>query len=329
MLSKLDLNYLDSVNNLSIKNLGLTGVNPSVACLIVDYKNDSRGVVLSYGVTSKSGRPHAEINALDKISNSQINNQTTLYVSLEPCFKENSCCAKKIISKGIKRVVVSSLDPNPQIYGKGVNFLRSQGVKVLLAGPRQNKFKQINKYFYNFQKNHSPFITLKLAISKNYYSKNLMSKNVTQKETQFYMHKLRLKHDAIIVGLNTYKEDKPKLNCRLNGINKKIRPFILTNDFATKTKFPQITFNEKNFDNFYSIMNKHNIRSVLVEGGLQTFNSFLKCRVFDEIVICQSSEIIKKSKKRYKLDKKLIKSSCKRIDSQEYFMDKIEIYKNV
>ena len=329
MLSKLDLNYLDSVNNLSIKNLGLTGVNPSVACLIVDYKNNSRGVILSYGVTSKSGKPHAEINALDKISNSQINNQTTLYVSLEPCFKENSCCAKKIISKGIKRVVISSLDPNPQIYGKGVSFLKSMGVIVLLAEPRQNKFKQINKYFYNFQKNHSPFITLKLAISKNYYSKNLMSKNVTQKETQFYMHKLRLKHDAIIVGLNTYKEDKPKLNCRLNGINKKIRPFILTNDFATKTKFPQITFNKKNFDKFYSIMNKHNIRSVLVEGGLQTFNSFLKCRVFDEIVICQSSEKIKKSKKRYKLDKKLIKNSCKKIDSQEYFMDKIEIYKNV
>ena len=329
MLSKLDLTYLDSVNNLSIKNLGLTGVNPSVACLIVDYKNNSRGVVISYGITSKDGRPHAEINALDKISNSKINNQTTLYVSLEPCFKENSCCAKKIVSKGIKRVVVSSLDPNPQIYGKGLNFLKSKGVKVLLAGPSQNKFKKINKYFYNFQKNHSPFITLKLAISKNYYSKNLISKNVTQKETQFYMHKLRLKHDAIIVGFNTYKEDKPKLNCRLNGIGKKIRPFVLTNDFATKTKFPQIRLNEGNFDNFYSIMNKHNIRSVLVEGGLQTFSNFLKYGVFNEIVICQSSEIIKKSKKRYKLDKKLVKSSCKKINSQEYFTDKIEIYKNV
>ena len=329
MLSKLDLTYLDSVNNLSIKNLGLTGVNPSVACLIVDYKNNSRGVVLSYGVTSKSGRPHAEINALDKISNSQINNQTTLYVSLEPCFKENSCCAKKIICKGIKRVVISSLDPNPQIYGKGMSFLKSQGVKVLLAGPHQNKFKIINKYFYNFQKNRTPFITLKLAVSKNYYSKNLISKNITQKETQHYMHKLRLKHDAIIVGFNTYKEDNPKLNCRLNGISKKIRPFVLTNDLRTKTKFPQIMFNGRNFDNFFSILNKHDIRSVLVEGGLQTFNSFLKCKVFDEIVICQSSEIIKKSKKRYKLDKKLIKSSCKKIDSQEYFMDKIEIYKNV
>jgi len=329
LLSKFDLNYLDSVNNLSIKNLGLTGVNPSVACLIVDYKNNSRGVVLSYGVTSKSGRPHAEINALDKISNSQINNQTTLYVSLEPCFKEKSCCAKKIINKGIKRVVISSLDPNPQIYGKGMSFLKSKGVKVLLAGPRQNKFKIINKYFYNFQKNHTPFITLKLAVSKNYYSKNLISKNVTQKETQHYMHKLRLKHDAIIVGLNTYKEDNPKLNCRLNGISKKIRPFVLTNDFVTKTKFPRIMFNVRNFDNFFSILNKHNIRSVLIEGCLQTFENFLKIGEFDEVVICQSSEIIKKSKKRYKLDKKLIKSSCKKIDSQEYYTDKIKIYKNV
>ena len=328
MLSKLDLNYLDSVNNLSIKNLGLTGVNPSVACLIVDYKNNSQGVVLSYGVTSKSGRPHAEINALNKVSNYQINNQTTLYVSLEPCFKANSCCAKKIISKGIKRVVISSLDPNPQIYGKGVNFLKSRGVKVLLAGARQNKFKQINKYFYNFQKNHRPFITLKLAISKNYYSKNLISKNVTQEETQHYMHKIRLKHDAIIVGSNTYQEDNPKLNCRLNGIDKKIRPFVLAN-FKIKSKFPQIKFNLSDFENFYSIINKHKIQSVLIEGGIKTFKNFLINGAFNEVVICQSSKMINKSKKRYKLDKKLIKNRCKKIDSQEYFKDKIEIYKNV
>lgn len=110
---------------------------------------------------------------------------------------------------------------------------------------------------------------------------------------------------------------------------KKIRPFVLTNDLRTKTKFPQIMFNGRNFDNFFSILNKHNIRSVLIEGGLQTFKNFLKFGVFDEVVICQSSEIIKKSKKRYKLDKKLIKSSCKKIDSQEYYTDKIEIYKNV
>jgi diaminohydroxyphosphoribosylaminopyrimidine deaminase/5-amino-6-(5-phosphoribosylamino)uracil reductase len=330
LLSKKDLNYLNSVNNLSIKNLGLTGINPSVACLIVDFKNNSRGIVLSYGLTSHSGRPHAEINALNKISNSRINNQTTLYVSLEPCFKENSCCAKKIVSKGIKRVVIASLDPNPQIHGKGVKFLKSQGIQVILAGPKQNIFKKINKYFYYFQKKNLPYITLKIAVSHNYYAKSLISKNITLNETQHYMHKLRLKHDAIVVGFNTYKDDRPKLNCRLNGIDKKIIPYVLTNELNKKIKFPQIVFkNNTHFDNFFSILNKKPVQSVLIEGGLQTFKKFLINRVFNEVIICQSSKSIKKSKKRYKLDKKLIESRCKKMNSQIYLKDKIDTYLNV
>ena len=68
MLSAIHQNYLQSVNNLSIKNIGLTGKNPSVACLIVDYSKSPKGIVLSYGLTSKNGRPHAEINALNKLS---------------------------------------------------------------------------------------------------------------------------------------------------------------------------------------------------------------------------------------------------------------------
>ena len=330
MLSKKDLNYLDSVNNLSIKNLGLTGVNPSVACLIVDFKNNSQGTVISYGLTSQSGRPHAEINALNKVTNSQINNLTTLYVSLEPCFKENSCCAKKIISKGIKKVVIASLDPNPLIHGKGVKFLKTQGIQVILAGPHQNKFHKINKYFYYFQKKNLPFITLKIAVSQNYYTKSLSSKNITLSETQHYMHNLRLKHDAIIVGFNTYKDDNPQLNCRLSGVDKKIIPYVLTKELDKKIQFPQIILrNNSDFLNFYSIINKKHVQSVLIEGGIQTFKNFLINGLFNEVVICQSPKIIKKSKKRYKLDKKLIQSRCKKINSQIYFEDKIETYLNV
>ena len=68
MISSNHLNYLQSVNNLSIKNIGLTVNNPSVACLIVDYSKSSKGIILSYGLTSKNGRPHAEINALNKLA---------------------------------------------------------------------------------------------------------------------------------------------------------------------------------------------------------------------------------------------------------------------
>ena len=102
-LSTSHQNYLQSVNNLSIKNIGLTGKNPSVACLIVDYSKSSKGIILSYGLTSKNGRPHAEINALKKISRNKINNKTVMYISLEPCFKKSSCCAKAIVKAGIKQ----------------------------------------------------------------------------------------------------------------------------------------------------------------------------------------------------------------------------------
>ena len=131
MLSAIHKNYLQSVNNLSIKNIGLTGKNPSVACLIVDYSKSPKGIVLSYGLTSKNGRPHAEINALNKLPQNKINNKTVMYISLEPCFKNNSCCAKAIANAGIKKVFISSLDPNPNIKGKGIKFLKQQNIKVI------------------------------------------------------------------------------------------------------------------------------------------------------------------------------------------------------
>ena len=87
MISSNHLNYLQSVNNLSIKNIGLTGKNPSVACLIVDYSKSSKGIILSYGLTSKNGRPHAEINALNKIPQNKINEEEVPFISVDELCK--------------------------------------------------------------------------------------------------------------------------------------------------------------------------------------------------------------------------------------------------
>ena len=116
--NSIHFDYLSSTNNLSQRNVGLTGKNPSVACLIVDYSNSSKGQVLSYGLTSIGGSPHAEVNALNKIKKNKITNKTVMYVSLEPCMKESDCCAKRILKSGISKVYISSLDPNPLIYKK-------------------------------------------------------------------------------------------------------------------------------------------------------------------------------------------------------------------
>ena len=70
-----------------------------------------------------------------------------MYISLEPCFKKSSCCAKAIVKAGIKKVFISSLDPNPNIKGKGIDFLKKQEIKVFHSLKSTDRFKIINKFF--------------------------------------------------------------------------------------------------------------------------------------------------------------------------------------
>ena len=297
--------------------------------MIVDYSKSPKGQVLSYGLTSIGGSPHAEVNSLNKISKNKITKKTIMYVSLEPCMKESDCCAKKILKSGIGKVFISSLDPNPLIYGKGLDFLKKNNVKVELAPQYLNKFIDINKIFYHFNKNIRPYITLKLAISKNSFSKNLNETNITSSETQYYMHKYRLTHDAIAVGYNTYIEDKPKLSPRLNGIDKKNFKFVISKINRKLKNFSLIKLNYK--DEPYIFLNQlknYPIKSILIEGGLSTFHYFYNNKLFDEIIICQSGKVIKSSKKRYKLNLGLLKKSLKLYSARSYGEDIIEIYKH-
>lgn len=321
--------YISSVNNLSQRNFGLTGKNPSVACMIVDYSKSSQGQVLSYGLTSIGGSPHAEVNALKKISKNKITIKTIMYVSLEPCLKESDCCAKKILKSGISKVLISSLDPNPLINGKGLDYLKKNNVKVELVSSHFNKFKYVNSIFYHSQKNLRPFITLKLAISKNYFSKDLNVTNITSSETQHYMHKYRLTHDAIAVGYNTYKDDNPELSSRLNGIIKNNLKFVISKkNIKLKKNFNLIKLNYKNEPRFFlKQLKDYPINSILIEGGLSTFNYFYNNKLFDQLIICQSNKVIKSSKKRYKLNLSLLKKNLKLYSARTYEEDIIEIYK--
>ena len=329
MISSHHLNYLQSANNLSIKNLGITGKNPSVACLIVDYSKSSKGIVLSYGLTSKNGRPHAEINALNKLSQNRINNKTVMYISLEPCFKNNSCCAKAIVKAGIKKVFISSLDPNPNIKGKGIEFLKQQNVKVFHNLKSLDKFQKINKYFYTYQTLNRPFITLKIAISKNGFSKSPNIKDITSLQTQYFMHQLRLSHDAIAVGMNTFLDDKPKLTCRLQGVSKNIKRIIISNKKnKVKNYVPLRLDYKKQLIEGFSIFRNLKIQSLLVEGGISTFKYFLNCNLFDEIIVCQSNMIIKNSNKKYFLSMRSLKNNLKLKSSYQYGNDTIYKFLN-
>ena len=73
-----------------------------------------------------------------------------MYVSLEPCYKLDKCCAKRIVNSGIHNVIISSKDPNPIIKNKGIEFLKKNKINVFLAKKKFDQFKNINKYFFNF-----------------------------------------------------------------------------------------------------------------------------------------------------------------------------------
>ena len=144
--------FLRLAFNLAEKNLGKTRNNPSVGCVIV--KNNS---VLSSGVTSINGRPHAEFNALNKNLNF---NGSDMYVTLEPCthYGLTPPCTQIIKKNKIKNVFYSFKDPDRRTFGKAKKDLLNRN-KALYAPTNKQKG---NKKILNF---------IKLRSSTKYFSK--------------------------------------------------------------------------------------------------------------------------------------------------------------
>jgi len=115
--------FLDLAFKLAEKNLGKTKLNPSVGTVIV--KNNS---VISTGVTSLSGRPHAEYNALKKIKKSE---GESLYTTLEPCthYGLTPPCVNTIIKKKIRNVYYSFNDPDLRTFKKAKIILKKKKLK--------------------------------------------------------------------------------------------------------------------------------------------------------------------------------------------------------
>ena len=203
--------FLSLAFNLAEKNLGKTRNNPSVGCVIV--KNNS---VLSSGVTSINGRPHAEFNA---INNSFENlSGSKMYVTLEPCnhYGKTPPCTKKIIKSGIKEVFYSINDIDDKVKGKSFNILKKEKIRVSKGLLKHEALNLYESYIIN-RKNKLPFVTAKIALSndKLIYSEGV--KRITDQTSDKLSHYLRSRHDGIMISCKTLNIDNPKLNCRLKG----------------------------------------------------------------------------------------------------------------
>lgn len=198
--------------------------NPFVGAVVV--KN---GEVVGEGFHPEAGLPHAEIYALKEAE--ERARGATLYVTLEPCchFGRTPPCTEAIKSAGIRRVEIATLDPNPEVGGRGVEILREAGleVKVGLLG---EEARQQNEVFWHQLEAKRPFFTLKLAQSLDgkVATKTGESQWISSEASRRRVHQLRAEKQAIMVGAGTVRKDDPRLNARIPQGTDPLRIIVAT-----------------------------------------------------------------------------------------------------
>ena len=335
-----DSYYMKQAFKLAESGLGQTAPNPSVGCVIV--KN---GIVISTARTQNGGRPHAEHIAIDNAKEDLTG--ATIYITLEPCCSTSHTkisCVEKIIKAKISEVVISVIDPNPLINGKGVATLQKAGIKVKI-GILKEKCEEIIKGFKKRMLTNMPFITLKLAMSLDgkISLKNGKSKWITNKRQRLLAHQLRAKNDAILTGINTVIVDDPLLTCRLSEITHNPVRIILDTDFRipkqsqivqTSANVKTIIFTAKDVKNPYknieiirvkkannglclnAVLQKManlGINNLLVEAGQKINTSFIKEKLVDKIIVFHVIGDLNYSQltECLKMDTTIINEKCK------------------
>ena len=285
--------------------------NPMVGAVLVQH-TDAGDVILGEGWHEQYGGPHAEPNCLRNAENAHPEGidyqQCTLYVNLEPCshYGKTPPCSELIIRKGIKRVVVGMLDPNPQVAGRGVRMMRKAGIEVEV-GVLEQECCELNKRFICLHEKHRPYVILKWAETADGYidvrrevrsateanSENTSSPLVisTPLMKQF-VHQQRAENMAIMVGTRTVLLDNPRLlTTHWSGRN----PIRITLDrhgvLPAESKIfsdeaPTIVYRDNTDWQFIlQDMAKRNIHSVLVEGGTTLLQHIIDSGIYDEVHI--------------------------------------------
>ncbi len=324
MKNKQDIKFMNYAINLAKRNIGITGKNPSVGCVIV-YEN----TIISTGVTFQGGRPHAEKIAIDKVKNKDILKKCTLYVSLEPCIsndKSKETCCNYIVKHNIHRVVIAMKDPSRDINGSSIVKLKNHGIEVV-SPVLLEQAQSVNSFFCHNQENKTPYVTLKIATSLDgkIATKTSDSKWITGEDSRKYAHFLRSQNDAILVGAKTVRIDNPQLNCRIKGLEKfSPKIFILSKNLNFDHDLQVLSQNNtdiylispkssQNIEKFY-YLKQHNpninhitfedgddymkkiyqigIKSILVEGGSNLATQLIKDDRIDRLIWIRSNKII-------------------------------------
>jgi len=210
-MSNDDRHYMQRALELAALGLGRTSPNPAVGAVIV-----KEGTIVGEGYHQKAGTPHAEIHALRQAG--EHARGADIYVTLEPCshYGKTPPCVNALIEAGIKRVVAAVLDPNPLVAGQGIKILQNAGIETKI-GVLEEPARRLNEAFFKYITTRRPFVALKTAMTLDgkIATREGNSRWITSAPARQYVHQLRNRYDAIMVGIGTVLADDPLLNTRL------------------------------------------------------------------------------------------------------------------
>ena len=296
-------NYIAHCIEIARRGEYFVAPNPMVGAVLVD----SNGTIVAEGWHEKYGEGHAEVNCFRHLETSKYRDlemsKCTLFVSLEPCshYGKTPPCAKLIIEKGVGRVVVGMLDPNPLVAGKGVQMLRDAGIEVIV-GVLEDQCRELNKRFLCLHEKHRPYVILKWAQTSDGFIDIKRTSGspikISTPATEEIVHRMRAENMAITVGTNTVLLDNPRLlNTHWTGRN----PIRVTIDRHNRIPADARIFSDDSETIVYrdrtdwpfitEDLAKRNIHSILVEGGTTLLNHILDTGIWDEIHIEVAPEL--------------------------------------
>ena len=323
---------------------GNVAPNPMVGAVIVH-----QGKIIGEGYHQQYGEAHAEVNAVNSVSDKNILKESTIYVTLEPCAHHGKTppCADLIVKHKFKRAVIGCTDTFSEVSGKGIERLKVAGIKVEV-GCLETECRELNKHFFTFHEQKRPFVFLKWAQTKNGKmdsgEHNQQITRISSKESQTLVHTWRNDHQAILVGKQTVLNDDPSLTVRaIKGtnpirivldsnlsltrtakvFNSEARTIVLNlKEFSKKNGVEFIQLTEMTPQQILSALTDLNIISVLIEGGAKTLQSFIDSNLWDEAAIIESNHSFEQGTNAPQLDNHL------NIKTYEYFEDQIFLYSN-
>ena len=249
--------------------------NPMVGAVIVAHRPSAishQPSIIGEGYHVRCGQGHAEVNAFAAVKpeDEPLLKDATIYVSLEPCshYGKTPPCADLIIKKGVRRVVVGTIDPFAEVQGRGIEKLRKAGIEVTV-GVLEKECQWLNRRFFTYHSKHRPYIILKWAQTANgFIDDHGKALQISNEQTQMLSHQLRAEEDAILVGHTTDAREHPQLTVR-HWHGPYPKRVVLTH----QRPLPQL------IDDLY----QQGIQSLIVEGGRQTHESFIQAGLWDEI----------------------------------------------